>query len=72
MSNTEIVIKTEVVKVDELEGREKQIYDAGVVAGYNAALDKNLSNRGAWMNMVGGIGFFIAVLTIMFRLMRGY
>lgn len=29
----EIIIKTETVKISELQGREKQIYDAGVSNG---------------------------------------
>lgn len=37
----EIIIKTETVKVDELEGRDKIIYDYAYQKGYDKAVDFN-------------------------------
>lgn len=41
----EIIIKTESVKVSELEGREKQIYDYAYQKGYDSAVDINLERK---------------------------
>lgn len=41
----EIIIKTETVKISELQGREKQIYDAGVSNGTKIAESTNPITR---------------------------
>lgn len=41
MSEETIIIQTEVVKVSDLQGREKQIYDYAHAKGYNEALNRN-------------------------------
>lgn len=41
MSEETIIIQTEIVKVSDLQGREKQIYDYAYAKGYNEAIDRN-------------------------------
>lgn len=45
MSEDTIIITTESVKVEELQGREKQIYDYAYKKGYDAGKNRNLDRK---------------------------
>lgn len=57
----EIIITTESVKVNELQGREKQIYEYAFKKGYDSALNKNLDNR---QSIVSGIAVVSVIIAL--------
>ena len=69
MSQEEIVIKTETVKVEELQGREKQIYDYAYKKGVEDAKSQQEDDKWWPLRLVIALG---AVALFIYMFIKAY
>jgi hypothetical protein len=61
----EIVFKTEVIQIDDLDQRERQIYDAGYQSGLDDAKEQQSEVHSNWISalvVIGVIGIVIFII----------
>jgi ABC-type sugar transport system permease subunit len=64
----EIIIKTETIKISDLQGREKQIYDYAYKKVFNDAIDANLAVKYSFAKALMFVVIIVIIALVAFKL----